>query len=439
MAHGGDELRPAGRLWQALRRNADWLLIAATLALFATDTLFNLPLVIMAIASLVMLGRGRWRLGDSLAARVLLLVFAAFWLPMLAATLDAVNVERSLRTTLGFLRFPLAGLFVCFTLADPRKLEKLGLTTFVVVCAWSADGIIQLLAGRNLLGYPHDRLQVSGVFHPNLLLGIVTATVLAPCAAVALEARRRPWLWALAASTLPIAILISSNRNSWFLAVVVVLALGLTLALRGARRQAAGLLAAIPAAGVLAAVLVAAHPPLQGRMAESLGALAGDAEHFDAVSGYRLTLWRTALEMLQRNPVNGIGPRGYRYAYPDYALPGDFWMERFGRGQTHPHQQVLEIGAETGVPGLAGYAAAWAILLWLYRRALGAASLLPSAWVIAAGIAMFPLNAHKAIYSSYWAAILWWLLAIATAAACRPGAGAAAQNSQGASWARRSS
>jgi len=38
-----------------------------------------------------------------------------------------------------------------------------------------------------------------------------------------------------------------------------------------------------------------------------------------------------------------------------------------------------------------------------------------AAWMLAAAIAAFPLNAHMALYASYWSTVLWWLLIVALA------------------------
>lgn len=402
-----------------LRDNADWLLIAAVLPLFASNSLFNLPIATMAIIALVMLVRGRWTLHREPATRLFVLLFLAFWLPMLLACLDAVNPARSLKTTLTWLRFGLAGIYVLTILARPDRLERLGLFTLVVVGAWSLDGVIQYVFGQNLLGYPHAQLQVNGVFHPNYLLGIMTASLLAPCIAVMTSLAGKARLLLLAAPALPAAILLGANRNSWLMTAVVIAALGAGALLRGWRPRPLPAVLLVLALAAGAGLLIASDDALQRRLVDSAGALSLDAASFDKASGYRLTLWRTAMHMFMAEPLTGVGPRGFRYAYADHAGAGDFWLEHFGRGQTHPHQQVLEIGAETGLPGLAGYLLAWIIIIRLFGRALQRPGYAALGWVTAAGLAVFPLNAHKAFYSSYWSALAWWLLAIAVAASLR--------------------
>ena len=48
----------------------------------------------------------------------------------------------------------------------------------LVLCAfWSIDASWQLVHGFNLLGFPYQGGRLSGIFHPDLKLGIVLATV----------------------------------------------------------------------------------------------------------------------------------------------------------------------------------------------------------------------------------------------------------------------
>jgi hypothetical protein len=77
---------------------------------------------------------------------------------------------------------------------------------------------------------------------------------------------------------------------------------------------------------------------------------------------------------------------------------------------------LLEIAAEAGAFGVVGIGLFW----WLFlRRGMAAlragCSSLP--WILCAGVAWLPLNAHLAFYGSYWSSVLWWLLACALGAA----------------------
>ena len=81
-------------------------------------------------------------------------------------------------------------------------------------------------------------------------------------------------------------------------------------------------------------------------------------------------------------------------------------------GPTHPHLLILEIIVETGLIGLASYLIAffyWGRLVWLSAKAHSVESF---PWLVAALIAIMPINAHMAFYASFWSCIVWWLIAI---------------------------
>lgn len=416
--------------------NADWLLILACLPLFATNALFNLPLAAMGGIAIWRFARAPRAVLAVPGVRLVLAAGACLWLPMLAALPDAAPAGDSLRSALGYLRFPLAGVYVALVVARPGRLEKLALGAFVVVGAWCVDAMIQFFAGRNLLGFPHDHLQLNGIFYPRYRLGLVTAVLLP----IFLEGLRLASAWrawtALALLPLLGAILLAANRNAWMMTALGLVAFGLYLHLAAVRVPWRRLAVVGGLAAAFLATVTVLNEPLQARL-ERTGGLAGaDLAEADRISGYRLSLWRTAWAMFVANPVNGIGPRRFREVYAEYAPADDFWLQDGRRGQTHPHQQLLEVAAETGTVGLAGYVLLWLGLLAAARAARrgGRPAALP--WLIAAGVAMFPLNAHMAFYSSYWSALAWWLLAIAAGAA---GQASSVANNQGASRRRRAS
>jgi hypothetical protein len=81
---------------------------------------------------------------------------------------------------------------------------------------------------------------------------------------------------------------------------------------------------------------------------------------------------------------------------------------------------LLELSAETGVPGLL----AWLLAAWFAWRAWCRADLAARSLALAPGIALFamsfPLNTHFAFYSSVWGLLFWWLLALYAAALAKP-------------------
>ncbi len=69
---------------------------------------------------------------------------------------------------------------------------------------------------------------------------------------------------------------------------------------------------------------------------------------------------------------------------------------------------ILEILAESGVIGLAGYLLFVCLLITTARRYLHDEAC--SAGFIGALAATVPVNSHVAFYGSYWSSVLWWLI-----------------------------
>lgn len=402
------------RIGTLLKENAGWLLVWSVVPLLATKTLFNAPVIVMALIGLARLVRDPRRYLDDPAYRTLLLLFACLWAPMVLSLPDAVEPRRAVSTALIWLRFPLAAVFVFDVLADATARRRLLAASALTVLVWAGDAILQVVVGHNLLGYPYQGGRATGMFHPRLALGLVPAVFIPP-AVVWLATRRRRWaLWMLA----PLAvggIALGGNRTGW-----MIMALGLTGAawwlMRNPRRRPSP--KAWLAAALVVSVGVAGAMQVEGfrhRVDKTLAALDLSRGGLDEAVGGRVSIWVTALNMARAHWINGVGPRGFRYVYEAYAGENDRFRGS-GITPTHPHQTALEVAAETGLLGLAGFVLFWAVLVDRLMRAFAVSGTgSPFPWLLGAGIAAFPLNAHMALYASYWSTVLWWLLIVALA------------------------
>jgi O-antigen ligase len=160
-----------------------------------------------------------------------------------------------------------------------------------------------------------------------------------------------------------------------------------------------------------------ASPAFDARFERSLLALQGSETALDTAAAGRLRIWGTALRMIRAHPLAGVGVRGFRYGYPQYARTGDTFVDtKTDEGAAHAHQIALEIVSETGALGLALWlAGAWfAVRAWRRADALARERALAPALALAA--MTFPLNTHLAFYSAWWGLLFWWLLALYCAA-----------------------
>lgn len=399
---------------KACREHGPWVLMSLVLLLFATKTLFNFPLGLISIIGLWQSLRAPRRVFTDPDVKLLGLLFLCMWIPQITSLPDAVDPGRATSTAATYVHYFFAGVFMLNALRDEVTRRRFETATFLIVTFWCADGVLQFLAGHDLFGYPYKPAELSGMFYPKQCLGHVLAvTIPFYLEYVRRRATGRPWFWFLA-GLVYIIVLLSGKRVAWMMAGLsgILYSIYLYLRYRVIRLRAlAAPLVLICAAGAL---LVWHHRPLDKRIDVSMGLFSENWQEINRATANRLPIWRTAIRMFEHNWINGVGPRGFRYVYAKYAAPNDFYLRDGRHGQTHPHQFVLEVGAETGVIGLVGFALFWVVLIRFGRRVMQER---PEAvpWLLCVAVAWFPLNAHMALYASYWSSVAWWLLGIAVA------------------------
>lgn len=344
------------------------------------------------------------------------LLFLAYWLPQLLAAVDAQDPGKALAKTLAGLRYLPFMWLVAIAVATPWRRRRCFGGIGVIALAWTADALVQAAAGHSLLlglldsahqGLgrgplcPAGELQafgrVNGVFSEcNPKLGQVLA-VLSPFAL--LLAGRRRWLWTLLALACGLAVLLSGTRAAWLSYALVLLASCWQLL----GRRALLVLALAGLAGL--AVTASLVPAVSERLQATAGLLGGGAGQADAALAGRGRIWAGALCMVAEHPVNGVGVRGFRHAW-DGCDPAAGQPAVWGEGPAlHAHQLLLEILAETGVLGLLLWLAGVALAIRAWRFAPGDARRRAAPAALAVGVALFPLNTHLAVYSTFWGGI----------------------------------
>ena len=393
--------------------NHAWLLVAAALLLLSTETLSLVPQIMMAALGLYHVSRNPGAIFRDKAIRVLALLFLCLWLPQLASLIGAVNLERSAKIALLYPLYLFCGIFIVRELARPGNLSRLSLALLAVVIFWCVDGLIQYATGANLLGYPYQDGMLSGMFYPKLRLGIILA-VLVP---VALETVRNvnrdslfPWLLLI---PFTVVVLLSGRRSAWLMLIIGLSAYLPLVVLSLSSRARYIITGALCVAVLLVGTVYFKSPDINRRIVLLTGML-GSEYQAERATSMRTPIWHTAYNMFQDNWLNGVGPRGFRYAYRTYADEDNYFVRRGQEGQTHPHMVFLEIAVETGVIGLAGFILFYVTMLRYWWR--GRHSTINGAWTAALLAGTFPLNAHLAFYGSYWSGFLWLLIACTLAA-----------------------
>lgn len=351
-------------------------------------------------------------------ARLLLWLLAGYVAAALVSAPDSIVPGKSWETVAGLLRYVPLGLYACGVLRPARRLRALYTAVAVVLAVWTLDAWLQALTGWSLGGHAQAE-RVSGIFGAdNLKLG-PTLAVLAPFALWAAWRRFGQWGWLLALALMLGPVLLAGSRAAWLMYGLV--ALGFAWHAVGSTRR----FVRFCAGGAVLLALgigIAWHTSerFQLRAERTLLALPGSGQSLDTALSGRLAIWRAAVDMFVAHPFNGVGVRGFRYAYPHHVPAGDHFLVAepcgVGEGACHAHQLVLELLSETGGTGLLLWLAALAVAWRAWRSAGVAARARAFPVTLALGVMLFPLNTHLAFYSAWWGLLFAWLLGLWCAA-----------------------
>ena len=351
-------------------------------------------------------------------------LFFAYWMPEVVSALDAIDQRRALRESLVDLRYLPFLWLVAASVGDARgrRITFGGLA--IIIGVWTLDALLQALSGTSPLFWSIDAIKqaisgnpmcaaaassvdrLSGVLGPcNLKLGIVLAS-LSPFLLYAAGRRFAFAGWLVAATAVGIVVMLAGARASW-------ITYGLVLVFSGWRLFGWKKLLGVFAFGAVAlAVLTFSSPQVRDRIERTTHALAEEDGGVDTALSGRGRIWSAATCMVLEHPINGVGARGFREAFPD-CDPRSGKTPAWGVGPAlHAHQIVLEILSETGVIGLllwlAGAAMAWHA--WRYADAPSRERARPA--MLALCVTVFPFNTHLAFYSTFWGGLTLMLAAL---------------------------
>ena len=401
------------------RRNAAtrtaWCVVGFV-ALYGVLAAAQLLIWIAAVLSiaLVLITKGEWARVPG--GRMYWLLLGCLLLPGLISSFDALNLDKALSTSGRLLAYGLIGWFFLRLAPTEDQWGRTALWLTGLLVVWSLDGIVQEWRGISLSGYPlftglpegHKVTGSMGLdYGPNL-------AVLSPLLfeALRLHGRRWPALW-LALPLLAVAISLSASRYSAGLFLVSALLCGL-LWVRGRSSQSYWtplLVMSLSLCGLLLPLALVPH--LAERLALLGTSASASPEELNIALAYRPELWQASWQLFVEHWVNGVGVRGSAGAVnPILAASPIFPEVMLSRGW-HPHLGVLEIAADTGVIGLAGYAVFIGALITMMLRANQQSRGAATALLTIVFLAMFPLSSALSMYSFTTGSLTWPLLALA--------------------------
>ncbi|HET6555153.1 MAG TPA: O-antigen ligase family protein [Dyella sp.] len=371
------------------------------------------------VGTVLLFARHPSALREHAGARLLLWLLAAYVVAALVSAVDSMAPAKSWSTVAALLRYAPLGLYACFAIRREEKLRALVVAVAAVVAFWALDAWIQALTGWSLAGRATPE-RLSGIFGAaNLKLG-PTLAVLSPF--VLWAAHRRWGLKGLATAFLflLLPVLLSGSRSAWLCYGLVAVGFAWHVARSPARFLAAAV------TGVVVLLLAATvawklSDRFHERMERTLQITQGTGHAIDWALSGRLDIWRTSVAMFEGHPINGVGVRAYRVAYPGYAPANDHFVVSdeacgVGEGACHAHQWILEVLTETGTFGLACWLGAIAMAIVAWRRVGAAVRRNAFPVTLSLAVMLFPLNTHLAFYSAWWGLLFAWLLGLWCAA-----------------------
>jgi len=379
---------------------------------FISKSLYNFPISIMALLGLYKLLLTPKILIQDHALKIFSLVFLCLWLPLLISFPDAINPEHSAHTIFPYLRFFFAGIFIITELAkDKDRLKFIIACLFYIVLFWCVDATIQFIFNKNLLGFPYEESHITGMFYPRNTISHICA-ILSSFSFLYIYMHSEKIKY-LALSVIPLffIILLSGRRAAWVMLALSsfgFLAYGFIYTINKTRfiRIFVVISALVT---LLLASTIAFHTATNERFQDTLGLFSTDYDVINNATAFRLPIWETSYAIFKDYPINGIGPRGFRHLYREYAFPGDIHVA-VDAIPTQPHIIILEILAETGLIGFLGYLLALSLIIKLFRNGNNKKIVFP--FFIPVVVAMFPFNTHMAFYGSIWSSMVWLLLAL---------------------------
>lgn len=396
---------------------ASWIpviLVWSFLLLLPFGRSSELPIFVMAVLGGILV----WQHGKSVVwqggAKIFSLMFLCLWVPIVLSVPDSLWFKKSLSTALTWPRIYFAGIYLIWVLREDVARQRLLKLSAWLLMFWVFDALVQAGVGYDLLGYAYPE-RLNGLFGPdNWKLGL-TLAMLSPVVWEYVSRNGEKWQLALAWLGTAAVVLLASNRQSWVVFVLATVVWGWRYARHCGLRPLWMLVPALAIAVLAGMAAYQFNPKFALQVDKTL--LAG---HFtyeglnDASSG-RLQIWANATRAFLDHPVNGVGVRAYRHAYPLYAPPDDIFVGAGGTGVIYAHQAVFEVGSESGLFGLVGLLGFYVLLLSAARRAYADAG--HFAWPFMVGLLAwwFPLNAHTAVYSAYWSLLLGWTLSVSLA------------------------
>lgn len=372
------------------------------------------PGIALAVLGLYQLIRTRGTCVASPAAKSFLLLLEVYLIPVVISLTDTISFAAPLTVLLTGLLSGLAGLAIISAATASRKvLLSVSLLFAAVVGFWFLDAGIQAVFGKDIFGLQWEAHRLSGMFSEKTKMGYYAGPFSAFLLIFALQKKWKPvWLFPLFLFT-SIIVLLNNHRGGWAMYGIVA-AVFCTKAFVLPRKHKVLTCAGLLLAGAaLICGLYHTSDTFRKRADQTLRSRHATRVEINKALSNRLSVWEAAVGIIKDHPINGIGANNYRLLCTQY-WSGD--LKKNINWAPHPHQLVLEYAVGTGTIGVLGLFFSMGLCLHWWHKASSEQRTAAFSYGLVLLALYFPLNTHRAVFSSELSVTLWMLIALYTAA-----------------------
>jgi len=372
----------------------------------------QVPATILAVLGLYQLIHTKGQCMATPAAKSFLLLISLYLTTIAVSVIDAVSLRPPLTVFLTGLGSGLAGVAIISAATDRRFFRQITLILVAIVGFWFLDAGIQAVFGRDLFGLAWEKGRLSGPFLKKTQMGYYSGPFSALLLIFALQKKWKPvLLWAVFIFT-AVIVLLNNSRGGWVMYGVVAAVFGYRAFIAPTKHKWLTILMVTLLTGGIVLGLYHNVASFKKRVNQTLLIKNGSRQKINRALSERLAVWESAVGIIRDYPINGVGAHNYRLLCEQY-WPED--LKERSDSALYPHQLILEYAVGTGAIGVLGLFISMGLCLRWWRRASVEQREMAAGYALALLALYFPLNTHKAVFSSELSVSLWVLIALYTA------------------------
>ena len=361
--------------------------------------------MLLAIVGVVMFVLHKKSLIENQSVKRWGLVFLMLWLPMWVSLIGAYDAKNTLSAIAWFSILYFSGVAIVQAFQQQRFRAFFTLCMVLITAIWFLDSTVQYLFGKDLIGRPmYADGRITGPF-TDLHQGIILATVL-PFICYYFFGLKKFWIAIVCMLAVGLLMVLSGSRG--YLYIFMLLILGMIIHQKLSLKNSA-LVLSLPFIVAIASYGMSTNlVKMKIQHSEAIAQKSHSTfDKYNAVLSSRLNIWETGAHMFLANPINGVGAKNFKKAYPQYVSRAD---DPFAEGKAHAHNVYVELLAETGLIGLAGLLGIMYCCRQWYKNASTENQHMAWPFILPLIVIFFPINTTQPMMVPWWFPMLMLLV-----------------------------